>query len=170
MRKKINVKVLVSVSALIALEVILSRFLSVATPLVKIGFGFVPIAICAMLYGPVWAGAAGALADFLGASLFPIGPYFPGFTLSAALTGIVFGIFLYRHKGNWAQITAAVAINCICISLLLTTYWLTLITDAPFMALLPTRVVQVAIMLPLQFIVLRLLQKPVNDHLRKQDA
>lgn len=84
MYKKVNIKILVSVSALIALEVILSRFLSIATPVVKIGFGFVPIAVCAMLYGPIWAGAAGALADFLGATLFPIGAYFPGFTLGVS--------------------------------------------------------------------------------------
>lgn len=170
MHKKINLKVLVGVSALVALEIILSRFLSIATPIMKIGFGFVPIAVCALLYGPVWAGVAGALADFLGATLFPIGPYFPGFTLSAALTGVVFGLFLYRHKGTPLQVAGAVAVNCIGISLLLTTYWLSIIMDSPFMALLPTRVLQAAVMLPLQYIVLRVLQKPVERLLSRQDT
>ena len=74
---------MVQVAALIAIEIVLSRFCSIATPIVKIGFGFVPIAVCGMLYGPVWAGVAGGAADLLGAVLFPIGAYFPGFTLSA---------------------------------------------------------------------------------------
>lgn len=162
-----KIRIMVNVSLLIALEVILSRFCSIATPIVKIGFGFAPIAICAMLYGPVWAGLAGALADLTGANLFPIGPFFPGFTISAALTGIVFGLFLYNGKESSARLGAAVIINCVCVSLLLSTYWLTIITGTPFIALLPTRIVQNIIMIPVQFIVLRLLQKPVSVYARQ---
>lgn len=167
---KIQLKLIVHVAILIALEIVLSRFLSISTSIVKIGFSFVPIAICAMMYGPVWAGITGVMADFIGASLFPIGAYFPGFTLSAALTGIVFGLFLYKRKGNWAQLAGAVAINCIFISLLLSTYWLTILWGDSFLVLLPTRIVQNLIMIPIQFIVLRLLQKPVAIYTKKQIA
>jgi len=170
MNSKINVRILVNISMLIALEVVLSRFCSIATPLVKIGFGFVPIAICAMLYGPAWAGVAGGLSDIIGATLFPIGAYFPGFTLSAALTGVVFGLFLYKRQGNWAQLSGAVIINCLAISLLLSTFWLTIITGSPFIALLPTRIVQNIIMISVQLVVLRLLQKPVALFKKRQMA
>jgi len=164
MNRKDNgkLKVLIYVSLLIALEVVLSRFCSIATPIVKIGFGFVPIAVCAMMFGPVWAGVAGALADVMGATLFPIGAYFPGFTVSAALTGVVFGLFLYKRKGTIPQLAGAVAVNCLCISLLLSTYWLTIITGNPFFALLPTRIVQNVIMIAVQLVVLKLLQKPIT--------
>ena len=164
---KSNLKTMLHVSILIAMEVILSRFVSVATPIVKIGFGFVPIAICAMLYGPVWSGVAGGVADFIGAILFPIGVYFPGFTLSAVLTGVVFGLFLYKRKVKWLNLCAAVLINCLGISLCLSTYWLTVITGSPFLALLPTRIVQNVIMLPVQFTVLYILQKPVMLYVTK---
>lgn len=170
MKSKINLKTLVFVAMLVAVEVVLSRFLSIATPIVKIGFGFVPIAICGMMYGPIWAGVAGAMADIIGAILFPIGAYFPGFTLSAALTGVVFGLFLYNRKGNWLQLAGAVSINCVGISLILSTFWLTIITGTTFMALLPTRVVQNLIMIPIQFIVLRLLQRPIGVFVKKQFA
>ncbi len=99
MKSKNKVKVLVNVALLVAMEVVLARFLSINTPIVRIGFGFVPIAICGMLYGPMMAGVAGAMSDIIGAVLFPTGAYFPGFTVSAALTGIVFGLFLYNRKG-----------------------------------------------------------------------
>ena len=161
MKSKIKINVLVNISLLIALQVVLSRFLSISTPIVKIGFGFVPLAICGMLYGPVWAGVAGALADIIGATLFPVGAFFPGFTVSAALAGIVFGVLLYKRQGNWVQLSVAVAIHCLFISLVLNTFWLTIITGSPFAALLPTRILQNVVMIPVQFIVLRLLQKPV---------
>ena len=164
---KSNLKTMLHVSILIAMEVILSRFVSIATPIVKIGFGFVPIAICAMLYGPVWAGVAGGLADFMGAILFPIGAYFPGFTVSAFLTGVVFGLFLYKREVKWLNLCAAVLINCLGISLCLSTYWLTIITGSPFLALLPTRIVQNVIMIPVQFAVLYILQKPVMRYVEK---
>jgi len=163
-----KLKTLIYVSLLIALEVVLSRFCSIATPIVKIGFGFVPIAVCAMMFGPVWAGVAGSLADVIGATLFPIGAYFPGFTMSAALTGVVFGLFLYKRKDTWPQLAGAVAVNCLCISLLLSTYWLTIITGTPFLGLLPTRIVQNLIMIPVQFSVLKLLQKPIGIFAKRQ--
>ena len=159
---KDKLKILITVSVLIAMEIILGRFFSFHTPIVRIGLGFVPIAICAMLYGPIWAGAAAALSDILGMMLFPIGPYFPGFTLSAALSGIVFGLFLHKREGTNARIAGAVAINCLLISLLLSTYWLTILTGTPFLGILPTRIVQNIIMIPVQFVVLKLLQKPME--------
>jgi len=166
--KKFNNRMIVTVAMLIAMEIILSRFCSIATPIVKIGFGFVPIAVCAILYGPVWSGLAGGVSDFIGAALFPIGPYFPGFTLSSILTGIVFGLFLYKRKGNVFQTGAAVLINCIGISMLLSTYWLTIITGSSFLALLPTRIVQNLIMISIQFCLISLIKKPITLYIDRQ--
>jgi len=170
MNRKDNskLKILINVSLLIALEVVLSRFCSITTPIVKIGFGFMPIVVCAIMFGPIWAGGAGALADVIGATLFPIAAYFPGFTVSAALTGIVFGIFLHNRKGTIPQLAGAVAVNCLCISLLMNTYWLTIIIGTPFLGLLPTRIVQNLIMIPVQFGVLKLLQKPISIFVKWQ--
>ena len=91
--QKISVRTLDRCCPVRRTEVVLSRFLSISTESLKIGFAFVPLVCCAMLYGPVWGAVAGGLADFIGAVLFPIGPYFPGFTLTNALIGLVFGLF-----------------------------------------------------------------------------
>ena len=98
MKKKMNVQTLVTLSVLIAIEMILSRFLSISAWNIKIGFSFVPIAIAAIAYGPVEAGIVGGVGDLVGALLFPIGAYFPGFTLTAFLTGAVFGLFLHKRQ------------------------------------------------------------------------
>lgn len=156
--KKHSIQRLVHIALLIALEIILSRFLSIATPVVKIGFAFIPLALCGILYGPLAAGMAAALADLLGAILFPIGAYFPGFTLTAFLTGCVFGHFLYQERSRkWGNVGLAVAVNCLVLSLLLNTFWISALYGTPYLALLPTRVLQCVLLIPVQACVLRLM-------------
>ena len=77
MKKKISVLILAQVAMLLAMEVILSRFFSIATPVTKCSFAFVPLAICGALFGPVYGGIMGGLADLLGAILFPSAPTSP---------------------------------------------------------------------------------------------
>ena len=52
-------------SALLALSIIATRFLSIQTPIVRIGFGGVPIILAGLLFGPGWGFAVGALADLI---------------------------------------------------------------------------------------------------------
>ena len=84
--KKLDVKTMVTCAALIAAAIVLSRFLSINAWNLKIGFTFVPVFLAAYLYGPLGGAIVGGIADFLGATLFPIGAYFPGFTLTCVLT------------------------------------------------------------------------------------
>lgn len=156
-----HLRVLIHVAMLLAIEIVLSRWLSISTQIVKIGFAFVAVAVCGMLFGPIWAAVLGGLADFLGAILFPIGPYFPGFTLSSALTGLVFGLLLYKRSKGWVHVAIAVLIDKLIISLLLTTYWIHALYGSPFVTLLPTRAVQSAILIVVQFVVILAIQKPI---------
>ncbi len=111
-----------TVSALlIALDVVFTRVLAINTPLMKIGLGFTAVAVSAMLYGPLWAALTAALGDLVGALLFPTGAYFPGFTLTAALTGLIFGLFLYRREGKWLRSFLAALTNSLFVTLLLNT-------------------------------------------------
>ena len=49
------------IGLLIAVEIVLSRLLSISTPITKIGFAFIPLSIIGMLYGPIWRHRRGAL-------------------------------------------------------------------------------------------------------------
>ena len=141
MKKGISVQKLVILGALVAMEVVLSRFLSINTWNTKIGFGFIPVAAAAILLGPGEAAVCGGLADFLGATLFPIGPYFPGFTVTAALTGLVFGLFFHKEQTP-LRVVPAVLINQFILGLLVNSYWISLLYGSPFKGLLATRVHQ----------------------------
>ncbi|MDO4972743.1 MAG: folate family ECF transporter S component [Eubacteriales bacterium] len=151
---KFTTRTLTLTALLTALEIVLSRFLSISAWNTKIGFAFVPVVIAALLLGPVWAGIAAALADFLGAVLFPVGPYFPGFTLTAFLMGAVYGLFLYRRQ-SIGRILGAVAVHQLALSLLLNTLWISLLYGSPYGPLLITRLPQCALLAAVQIVVIQ---------------
>ena len=116
-------------AVLIAIEVVLNRFFSINTLGLKIGFSFVPIVIAAMLFGAVRAGIIYGVSDIIGAILFPIGPYCPGFTVSAVLMGLIYGSFLYKKErvGFFKNILPPVLINNLVFGLLVNTAWVRLL-------------------------------------------
>lgn len=163
--KNTNIKRLTTLAVLISSEIILSRFLSVNAWNIKIGFSFIPVVIAALLYGAVPAACVAAAGDFLGALLFPIGAYFPGFTFTAFLTGMVFGIFLYR-KNSRIRILAAVVTNQFILSLFLNTFWISLLYGSPFWPLLVTRIAQSVLLSIFEFVIISVLIRRV-PYLRK---
>ena len=153
---RFSTRTLTTVALLTALEIVLSRFLSISAWNTKIGFAFVPVAVAALLLGPIGAGVTAALADFLGALLFPVGPYFPGFTLTAFLMGAVYGRFLFR-KQSFARVLAAVAVHQLLLSLLLNTLWISLLYGSPYGPLLVTRLPQCGLLALVQVAVIQAL-------------
>ncbi len=159
MRSKSNnhLVTVVCVALLIALDVILTRFLSIQTQFLRIGFGFLPIAVAGIAYGPVWGFICGAVGDILGMLIYPSGAYFPGFTLTAALTGVVFGVLLYNNKTSLVRIIMASAIVCIFLNLILDTLWLHIMYGNGFLAILPGRLVKCALNIPIYVIVIEVI-------------
>lgn len=152
---------LVLIGVLVSVEVVLSRFLSFSTWNMKIGFGFIPLAAAAVMLGPAAAAVTGGLSDFTGALLFPIGEYFPGFTLTAALSGAVLGLFLHREQAP-VRIAAAVFINQFILGLLVNSYWIALLYGSPYRALLATRAVQSVVLSVVQYFGIAVLSKVVR--------
>lgn len=129
MKNRARLRFICFAAILVAIEIVLNRFLSINTPGLKIGFSFVPIVIAAILFGPARAGLIYGLADLIGAILFPIGPYFPGFTVCAALMGMVYGVFLYKKEriGFFKNILPPVIINNLILGLLINTVWVSIL-------------------------------------------
>lgn len=162
MKKKISVLMLTQVAVLLAMEVVLSRFFSIATPVTKFSFAFVPLAICGALFGPVYAGVMGGVADLLGAILFPIGPYFPGYTLSNALHGVALGMALKEGRRKWWQLALALVFNHVVVGIFLSALWGHILTGMPYWAVVIKRVAQAAVMAPVQFVLITLMERPVE--------
>ena len=149
-------KEIVTIGILAALYLVLSRMLSFNAWNTRIGFSFVPLVLAGVLLGPVKAGVTGGIADVLAALLMPTGPYFPGFTLTAVLTGVIYGLFLYE-KQTLPRIIGAVLTSQVVCSLLLNTLWISILYKSPFPAVLATRLTQFAIMSVVQIAVMSLL-------------
>ena len=94
-----NKKIILS-ALLLALLIVLSRFLSIKTPIMKISFAFVPTMFCAIWLGPKYSVAINVLGDIIGATLFPTGPYFVGYTISTAVAGLIYGLVLYKKTSD----------------------------------------------------------------------
>ena len=144
----------VTAALLLAMEIVLTRFCSISTPIVRIGFGFLPIAMLGILLGPWWAAVTYALGDFIGAILFPTGQFFPGFTLTAFLSGLVFGLVLHKKTVTYRRALLASCLVVLLFDLVLNTYWLTLLMGNAFWMLLPTRIVKAALMIPVETVLI----------------
>ncbi len=96
--------VIVKAGFLATVSIVLTRFMSLmpllgGLPTLRVGFGSVPIIMSGMMFGPVVGGITGIVADFVGYLINPMGgAYFPGFTLSAALYGVIAGILFKKIK------------------------------------------------------------------------
>ena len=162
--KKIPVKLLTYSAMLIALEVVLSRFFSINTMGLKIGFSVVPVAAAACLFGPVCAAVVYAMGDFIGANLFPIGPYHPGFSLCAAAMGLVLGLFLYRKNGEkvpfFPNIVVPAVVNNIVFGLLINTCWVAMLySKKTYWGWFLYRLPEYAVMIPVYLIVIPVIIK-----------
>ena len=112
---------------LIAFDVIFTRLLAVNVLWAKLGFGFAAVALSAMLYGSAWAGMTAALGDLAGSLLFPTGAYFPGFTATAAITGVIFGLFLHGERPDLKRCFFAALCNVLLVTLVLNTLMIILV-------------------------------------------
>lgn len=158
-----TITIITCISLLIALDIILTRFLSINTQFLRISFGMIPVALAGAAFGPVWGGICGAVGDMLGMLIFPSGPFFPGFTLTAALTGITYGIFLYRKEINHIVLNTVIASIIVCIgyNLLLDTLWLDILYGSGFIAILPARIVKCIINIPVYSVLVIVLWQKV---------
>lgn len=149
---KVTTGKLAVTAIMIALEIVLSRFLSIQLYNIKIGFAFIPIMLVSYLFGPIYGLIAASISDVIGAVLFPFGAYFPGFTFSAALVGLVYGLFLYK-KCTVPRIIAAVLIRRVVIGQLIDTLWISMLYGTPYKELFITRLAQTALMVVVEFVV-----------------
>ena len=114
-------KKIILTAVLLALLVVLSRFLSIKTPLMKISFAFVPTMLCATWLGWKWTVLLNLLGDLIGATLFPTGPFFMGYTISTVIAGFIYGVLLYQktsHSLTQKQLIMRVIIATILVAII----------------------------------------------------
>ena len=165
-KSRLTTEVIVVTGFMIALSVVLSKLISINISFLRIGFGFLPIAVLAIMYGPVIAAIGYGAADLLGAWLLPTGTFFPGFTVSAVLTGLIFGWILYKKEVTIIRALIASALVCLIVNLLLNTWWLTFLIGKGFKVLLASRAVKEIVAIPVMALLIVAIDKSVLQRIK----
>lgn len=141
---------LCSIAILIAVQVVLARFLVIPIgDMMRFSTSFIPVVIAARKYGIGAGTAVYGLGDFIGAIVFPTGgAFFPGYTLTAVVVGLIFDLYLRPVKKQ--ESTAAIKIKFFLSvlttqfigSFLMNSFWRSFQTGVPYEAVLITRLPQ----------------------------
>ena len=115
---------LVCLALLIAMQVVLARFGTINLGITRFSISFIPVVIAARRFGVISSVIVYGLGDLVGAIAFPTtGAFNPCFTITAALSGLCFGLFLSK-KASLGRILGAVLSSQILCTLLLNSFWL----------------------------------------------
>lgn len=126
MPKKNRILFITLTAMLTALQIILGNLLQIPFLDKQYNFGIQPILIAGWLLGAPAAMLVGGLGDLVGAHLFPQGAYFPGFTLTNVLVGLVCGLVLHKRKPTLLRVCIAVICSML-INWLLNSLWLSIL-------------------------------------------
>lgn len=158
-------RVLCTSAILAAMFVVLYSIKLQLAPELRITFTFIPLALAGWLLGPAPAMLVGLLGDLIGCMLFPAGPYFPGFTLTQVLSGLLFGLFLYRK--NVQKIFLPVLFSKTLISMVLNVslnaIWLSMLYGKAWTIYAASHLIKNAVALPVEVILLLLIIRVLHS-------
>ena len=172
-KKQLYLRNLILCAILSATSVVLGRFFSYNVQDFSIGLGFLPVMICAMYCGVLWGGVCGALADFLGAILFPFGTYFPGFTAVAFLMGALYGVCgvgerkLGTGKRFFTLSLGAVLLGEAVGTLMLNSLWLHIMYGRPYIAQIILRAPQATLYFVVKTVAVLIIAKFILPVMKK---
>lgn len=166
MSKLKDLRVLTTAAMLTAIAVVLGFFKIPISNLIELRFQSFPIAISGALFGPAIGAIVGIITDVGGYIVKPTGAFFPGFTVSSAITGVIFGLLLKSKSSKiplLGRIFVAMAINTVITGLLLNTLWLSILYGNPFQVVFLARLPKELVMLPINTAIFYIILIPVKN-------
>ena len=162
-----NLITLTCLALLTAMQIILARYLAIpVTESMRFTTSFIPVVIAARRFGVVGGMAVYGVGDFLGAIIFPAGgAFFPGFTVTAVVSGLIYGLFLSK-KGGIVRIVLSVLTSQIVCTLLMNSYWLSMLYGSEFSAIFVSRIPQALIMSVIQILFMTLFLEKISGAIK----
>lgn len=159
---------------LLALDIVLSRIISVPIGHIKFSFGFVPLILSAIWLGPKYSILIAVLNDLIGALLFPVGEIFIGYTITALLDGAIYGFLLYKNPGaEWTKkkfairlILSTFLVSVVC-NLLLSSLWSYIISGDAYLLILSVKLSLEVIRFPVKIITILVITKILEPITKK---
>ena len=146
-----NIRVLAFAGMVTALAIILESFpIYLLGQSLKIYFSFVVVSLGCACYGPLVGMGVGAVIDTLGFLLSSYGePYFPGYLITAMLSGLIYGVMLYQRKPTILRLIVTRLLINYGSNVLLGSVWKAMLYGKGYLYYLSTGMVKNTIMIPL---------------------
>lgn len=152
-------RVLTTGAMLAGIAIVLGFFKFPLGQILEIRFSFLAIAVSGALFGPLVASIVGVISDLGGFMVRPTGDFSLGFTLSAAITGLIFGLVLYRQRATWQRILLAQIAYSLIVGMVLNTLWLSILIGKGFPLLFTARLGKELLMIPINTLLLLMVMK-----------
>lgn len=150
---------LTTTAMMVALSVIFTRLLGFPTSgMWRVEIGFFPIAIVAILYGPLWSATAYGLADFIGSLLFTgVDPFI---LICKIVFGLLMGLFFYKkEKLGLARIILFFLFGAFIVDIVMMTPIFVYVFGNPWDAAITFRLAAFAVNTPVRIILMVLADK-----------
>lgn len=159
--KKISTRALAKGALLIALNIVITRFLAINVGAVRISFTFLPIAVGSLMFGGVIGATLALVADVLG-MLMSGGLPWLGFCVSTVLYGLTYGI-LCKKELTYKNLIPIIVLQAIFIDALLGAFWFYVHAGMPFWVSLAERSINAIVMIPVKVFVIKYVYKLIGD-------
>ena len=149
-----------------ALAIILESFpIYLLGQSLKIYFSFVVVSLGCACYGPLVGMGVGAVIDTLGFLLSSYGePYFPGYLITAMLSGLIYGVMLYQRKPTIPRLIVTRLLINYGSNVLLGSVWKAMLYGKGYLYYLSTGMVKNTIMIPIEVALMWLALNAAEKH------
>jgi ECF transporter S component (folate family) len=149
-----KLRVVVCCGLMGALSIVLGSVASISIgPYLKVGFSAIPNIIVDAFFGPAVGAIFGGAMDLIKFFIKPDGAFFPGYTLSAIVAAIIYGMMLYKKKLTILRFFFAQLLVKVIVNIGMNTLWANMLYGKAFSAILPARILSNMIQLPIDTIV-----------------
>ncbi|MEE1013556.1 MAG: folate family ECF transporter S component, partial [Clostridia bacterium] len=113
-------------------------------------------------FGPLVCCMTGMVQDILSYLLNPVGGYIPTYTLCVGISGMIYGLLLYRKPIAFWRVLVAKTLVLVFSNILLNSIALAPTVGSGFVGILPARIIKNLLLLPIQTVVAYLVLKFVK--------
>ena len=147
-----NIRVLAFTGLVCAMAIVLESMpIYLLGQTLKIYFSFLVVGLGCACYGPVVGMLAGGVIDTVGFLLAGYGePYFPGYLLTAVLSGLIYGVLLYRRPVSIPRLIVLRLLINFGNNVALGSVWKAMLYGKGYLYYFTTGLVKNAVLLPLE--------------------
>lgn len=162
-----NTRALVICALLCAAAIIIEQFqLPIIPGVLEVSFSFVAISLCSFLTGPVIAIPCGIIVDVVGAVIKGYSFFF-GYTLSAVLGAVIYGLFLYRSRLSFGRVALSRVTVNIFVNVFLGSVWRVCMSGGPYGYYVLISGIKNILLLPLEVFIMSVFLGAILPSLKK---